>query len=140
MAVRDIKLQPDSAVAPRLLPISLEGMAVSQTGRRIFVFRPGFEFLLQPAQLFARVVAGTVAISVKIDNGGTVTTAITALAPITDDIATSPVPTVALGHGNADALIIVEYTTNGTGDVSDGVLTLAFRPFPLNGEASRVSA
>lgn len=267
MAVRDLKILPASAIAPRLLPIALEALAVSQAGLRIVAFKPGFEFLLQPAQVYARVVAGAVDFDISVVNGngvvgsvdatlaihstadqfivgafqyviagvgyskaaetalqfsqnftiaddtfgislvqinaaGTISTvepsaamsyasaslalgalpapttgnvaigyiriaptagvftanttalttiatfvdqapvvpAITSLSPLAGQCVTSAVPTVAAGHGNPDAVIVVQYTTDGTGDITDGFLTVAFRPFPLNGEASRISA
>lgn len=68
-----------------------------------------------------------------------ITPAMAAFAPVAGEVVESATPTKVLGHGNSDGLIVVQYTSDGTGAATDLLLTVRHRPYPLNGETSIVS-
>ena len=98
----------------------------------------GYWVISPTAGLFTANTTNLTTIGTPVDTA-IIARAIEALAPVDGTVVESSTPTFAAGHGNPDAVIVVTYTSDGTGDVADGFLTLAYRPFPLNGEGSRVS-
>lgn len=66
------------------------------------------------------------------------TAAITALVPVAGQSTWSPTPAWnnAFGSLPSTAKIILAYTTDGAGDVTDGFFRLRYRPVPLNGESA----
>lgn len=68
-----------------------------------------------------------------------ITPAVSALAAADNSLAAAPAIAFDAGHGNPDALLVVLYTADGTGDIDNGALFVTYRPFPLNGEVSQVT-
>jgi hypothetical protein len=59
-----------------------------------------------------------------------------ALVPVAATSTYGAVPTPrSAAWGDPHSIIVLAYTTDGSGDITDGFFRIRYRPFPLNGEA-----
>jgi hypothetical protein len=129
--IRDYNLDPAARVAetPFVVPVPT---TISLTGVVIYSFLPGYRYRIKRIRSFCRVKAGTVTAVVKI---GTRTAASIVFTQATE-VAQTLSTTLANLKAAADEAITVELTTDGSGALTHGTITIITRPYPLNGEAA----
>jgi hypothetical protein len=112
------------------LPIAIP-TAVNLTSAVVYSWTPGYAFQLTSAKSFCRTKAGSVSAVVKVGTRSAVTIVFTAATEVDNTLST----TLANIQGSSTEAITIELTTDGTGALTNGVLTLSSRPRPMNGEA-----
>jgi hypothetical protein len=131
MSVTDLKMAQASATAKHEVSFPIT-TAVSQTGQLVGAFTPGYKFQITKVSVFASGVTATASVDVQI--AGT-----TALASVVTPVAgTETVGTLATAltakRGSATQQLQVKLTTNASGAATNLLVTVQFRPYPLNGE------
>ena len=129
MKIRNQNVDPASQIGRRLLNASLV-TAISQTGVVAYSFTPGHRFQITKVRTYCRVKAGTVTGVVK---AGTRTVATLAFTTATELAATLST-TLANIRGSATEAITIEYTSDGTGVLTNGFVIIEFRPRPMAGD------
>jgi hypothetical protein len=130
MALRDGDIHKAAATPKHYLPVALV-TAISQTGVVAYSFTPGYRFQIAAVSSYCRVKAGTVTATVKIGSRTAVTTvSFTTATELAQTLST----TLANIRGSSTETITIEYTTDGSGVLTNGFVTLTIRPFPLSGE------
>jgi len=131
MAVTDLKLKNDAKSVIEWLVIPLI-TAISQADVIAFKFIPGYSFEIVSVAAYARTVAGAVTLRAKISG---VTAMLADITPTTGNIVAGTLA-AALGarRGSKTDSIDANFTTDGSGVLTNGFLVIAFRPVPLNGD------
>lgn len=106
--------------------------AVSQADVIAEKIKPGFDFEIVRVENWARTEAGAVSCDVKIGATSALSAAL-AFATATRGEATLSA-TQANRRGDQDAEINVHYTSDGTGALTNGHVTVWIRPFPMHGD------
>lgn len=117
----------DFAKQPIIVPIIT---AISQTGVVSFSFAPGYKFQVVRIRTYCLLKAGTVTGNLKVS---TRTSGALTFTSATENAVTLSTTKANL-RGSATDAITVEYTTDGTGVLTNGFVSLIIRPFPLNGD------
>jgi hypothetical protein len=109
--------------------------AINLTSAVVYSFTPGFRFRVARIRSFCRTKAGTVTAVVKV---GTRTVASITFTAATEVAATLSA-TLANIIGSSSEAITIELTTDGTGALTNGNITILIRPTPLSGELGQVT-
>lgn len=98
-------------------PISfyLETIAVSQTALEVYEHVPGYHFEIVGFEVYAVSVTATVTFDLKI---GTTSVLSAVLTPVAATAAKATIKTDGSEYGDADDVITIQGTTNGTGDAT----------------------
>lgn len=123
MRITDKHIHPGSAFAQQRIVAPLV-TAVSLTAAVIFSFLPGYRFQITRIRSFCRVKAGTVTATVKVGTRTAASITFTSATELAQTLST----TLANLRGTESEAITVEITTDGTGALTNGHLTLEFRP------------
>ncbi len=126
---RDQNVHRQAQFAKKVLPIALV-TAISQTGVVAFKFTPGYKFQIRSIKTYNLLKAGTVTGNVKIS---TRTAAAITFTSATENTA-SLSATKANLRGSATDAITIEYTTDGSGVLTNGYVIITYSFWPLNGE------
>ncbi len=130
MAIRDGDMHKAAATPRHPLVVALV-TAISQTGVVAFSYTPGYKFQIAAVISYCRVKAGTVTATVKIGSRTAVTTVgFTTATELAQTLST----TLANIRGSSTETITIEYTSDGSGVLTNGFVTLFVRPYPLSGE------
>ena len=133
MAVSDKKMLNTGKATWKPIRFVLPATSTGQTDLEVDSCIPGFNFEIVRVTARATAVTATQTVNVKI---GTVSALASQLAVVAEvDTAATLSTTKANRRGSATDEINVEYTTNGTGVITNGRVTVWVRPFPLSDEA-----
>lgn len=105
--------------------------AVSQTDLVAFKFTPGFRFEIVSVRSYNAAKAGTISYKVK---AGTRTAVSAGVFTAATEVAATLSTTKANIRGSSSEAISVEYTSDGSGALTNGFVVIVYRPWPLNGE------
>jgi hypothetical protein len=131
MAVKDTKIDKDAKVAIETLTIPII-TALTQADVIAFKFVPGHSFEIVGVQAYARTVAGAVTLRAKISG---VTAMLADITPTTGNIVAGTLAAaLAARRGSKTDSIDANFTTDGSGVLTNGFLIIQYRPVPLNGE------
>ena len=133
MAVQDTKMSASGKASWHCLTMPIGATATGQTSLEVDEITPGFNFEIVKVQVHATGVTATASVNVLIGSTTALTGAITPTAGnvVAGTLATSK----AARRGSSTESIVVQYTTNGSGVITNGKVRVWIRPFPLNGEA-----
>lgn len=106
--------------------------AVSLTSAVVFSFTPGYKFVIERIRTFCRTKTGTVTAVVKVGTRTAASITFTAATEVAQTLSS----TLANIRGSNTEAITIELTTDGTGALTNGNVTITFRPRPLAGEAA----
>lgn len=126
--MKDTRLTRQSKVALKHLIVPIV-TAVSLTDANVFRFTPGYGFRVEGVSTFCRTKAGAVTADVLV--GATV---VANDAAFTANAEVAATLTEAARKGKASDEVLVRITTDGTGALTNGVVVVTLRPYPLGGE------
>lgn len=132
MQIRNQNVNPSSQIGRKTLVIPLL-VAISQTGVVSFKYTPGYKFQVVAVKTYCLTKAGAVAGTLKVGGRTAASLTITAATEVTATLST----TKANLRGSATEAITVEYTTDGSGALTNGMVILAIRPYPMSGDVGR---
>lgn len=98
--------------------------ATSQTGVVAFVYTPGFAFEVVRVQSYCRVKAGAVSANVKVATRTSAAVTFTQATEVDDAVS----GTAANNRGSKTDALSLEYTTDGSGALTDGFVVIEIRP------------
>lgn len=133
MAVKDINVSRTSAnFAKELIRLQIGATATGQTGKQPDGVIPGFAFEIVKVEVNALTVTATISVDVLIGSTSCLTGAVTPVAatPTAGTLSS----TLANKRGTATEAINVQYTSNGSGAMTNGIVSVWIRPIPANGE------
>jgi hypothetical protein len=130
-AQRSIRGIPTDPMASETVSATLV-TAISQTGVVAWSLTPGFAFQITRIRTYCLLKAGVCTGNVKI---GTRTAAPLVFTSATE-LAAVLSTTLANLRGSATEAITVEYTTDGSGVLTNGGVFISYRPYPMRGEAT----
>lgn len=131
MAVKDRHIEADSKIALQHIVIPIDS-AISLTGAVVFSYLPGFAYRVVRVRSYCRVKAGVVTAQLKISTRAA-TAAVSAFTTATE--VDSPLhATPANVVGSSTEALTLELTTDGSGVLTNGLITVAMRPQGLRGE------
>lgn len=132
MAITDRKVHPSAHLADQIWQAVRDTVAASQTDLAVGIHRPGYRFRVLDVEVFCSALTGTVSIDVKI---GTVSVLNAVITP-TAGARVAGVLSAAIADvvGKATEDINVEVTTAASSSVDDLVVTVKYRPYPVNSE------
>lgn len=131
-SVRGIRAQPADPFGRETMQVALI-TAISQTGVVAYSYTPGYAFRLVRVRSYCLLKAGTVTAQVKV---GTRTAVTTVSFTTATEVAQTLSTTAANIKGSATEAITLNYTTDGSGVLTNGFVILEFRPYPMRGEAA----
>lgn len=132
MGITSNKVMPDAAVAFAPLHFTLPATSTGQTDLEVREVRPGFNFQIVKAECHCTAYTATASVNVLIGSTSALASAIT---PAAGNVVQGTLSTtMANRRGNTTDNIVVQYTTNGSGVITNGSVTVWIRPFPMNGE------
>lgn len=107
--------------------------ATTQTGVVAFAYTPGYAFQITRVRSYNLNKAGAVSFKVLVDTREAV-----ASGTFTDEaeVAQTLSTTLADLRGSSTDAITIEYTTDGSGVLTNGHVVLEFRPYPMRGEVA----
>lgn len=130
--IRNQDVDPTSQIGSETIVIPLI-VAISQTGVVSAKYTPGYRFQLTGAKTYCLTKAGAVAATLKVGGRTAASLTITAASEVTAVLST----TKANIRGSKTESITLEYTTDGSGVLTNGMVILAFRPWPMSGDVGR---
>ena len=131
IAVKDTKIAADAKVAIERLVVPVV-TAISQTAISVLTVRLGHSFEIVSIQTYCRAKAGSVSGDVLI--GAVAVATITFTAATRTDMVLAAA--LADRRGGAADDIVVRYTSDGTGVLTNGVVVVSYRPVPLQGDVA----
>ena len=131
MAVKDRNVLPSAVVASDKQLFVLV-TAVSQTSQVAYKYTPGYDFQLTRVRSYCLTKAGAVSYVVKAGGRTAVSAGVFTAAT---EVGATLSATLANIQGSSTEAITVEYTTDGTGALTNGFLVLEFRSRHMNGES-----
>jgi len=132
MAVVDNHILPTASAAQQCFTMPIGATATGQTALEVDEITPGFNFQIVRVQVHATAVTATASVNVLIGSTTCLTGAIT---PTAGNVVAGTLATaVADRRGSSTDSIVVQYTTNGSGVITNGKVRVWVRPFPMNGE------
>ena len=132
MAVKDVNVLPTANFAKECITFVIPATSVGQTDLEVDSCVPGFAFEIERISVMATAVTATASVNVKIGTTSALSSVITPVAGT--DTAGTLSSTLASIRGSDSDAINVEYTTNGSGVITNGRVRVWIRPIPLNGE------
>lgn len=131
-SVRSLRGQPADPLGQDSFAIALV-TAISQTGVVAFSYTPGYRFKIVRVRSYCLLKAGTVTATLLVGARTAVTTiGFTTATEVAQTLST----TAANIKGSATEAIILQYTTDGSGVLTNGFVIVDFRPFPMRGESA----
>jgi hypothetical protein len=131
MAVKDRNVAKDAVVASDKAVVAII-TAISQAGVVAFKYTPGYAFQVTRVRTYNLAKAGAVSGNLKIGTRTAVALTFTSATEVAHVLST----TLANVQGSASEAITVEYTTDGSGVLTNGFVVIEFRPRPMNGEGA----
>jgi hypothetical protein len=128
---RDRHIDKEAKVALEHIVIPLP-TAVSQTDAVAFSYTPGYAFKVERVRSYCRVKAGTITAQPKV--GGRACTAAAAAFTTATEVNAALHGTLANLKGSASEAISVEYTSDGSGALTNGCLVVTIRPQGMRGD------
>ena len=132
MAVKDNDFLTTAVAPQQCYTMPVGATATGQTALEVDEVTPGFNFQIVKVQVHATAVTATASVNVLI---GATTCLTGAITPVAGGVVAGTLATAAADRrGSSTDSIIVQYTTNGLGVITNGKVRVWVRPFPLNGE------
>lgn len=132
MGVGTRNIDKASAVGLEAIQMPLGTTSVSQTATLAYAFKPGFPFTVASVQAWASGVTATASADVQIGGVSVLTGPITPVAAtVTAGTLSSTKANVVGGAGDT---LQLKYTTNGTGVITNGTVTVWIRPSGMEGD------
>jgi len=132
MAIRSPNIDRNSHIGWKAISMPLGTTTVSQTAKLAFACTPGFGFAVAGVEVFALTVTATATIDVQIGSTSVLSAPITPVAATpTDGVLAASFPTL---KGLATDTLSLLYTTNGTGAITGGTVTVWIRPSDQEGD------
>jgi hypothetical protein len=110
--------------------------AISLTSAVVASFKPKYKYQIERIVTYCRTKAGTVTAVVKVGTRTVATLTFTAATEVEATVSS----TLANLRGSSTEAITIELTTDGSGALTNGNVTIVFRPYPLQGESAPGSA
>lgn len=129
MQIRNQNVSPNAQIGRERLVIPLL-VAISQTGVVASKFTPGHKFQLVSVRTYCLTKAGAVSATLKVGGRTAASLTITAATEVAGTLSA----TIANIRGSATEAITLEYTTDGTGALTNGMVFLEYRPYPMSGD------
>lgn len=131
MAVKDRNVLPSAnfAISRLVVPVVT---AISQTSVVAFTYTPGFAFQIVRVRSYNKAKAGAVAGVLKVSTRSAVAAVTFTTAT---EVAQTLSTTLANVQGSATDAITLEYTSDGSGVLTNGGIVVEIRPQHMNGEA-----
>lgn len=134
MAIKDHAVHKDAKFALDRIVVPVI-TATGLTDAVIYEYQPSHAYQLVEVRSYCRTKAGTVTAAVKVGSATAVTTVtFTAATDVEQTVST----TLANVRGSDTEPIKIELTTDGSGALTNGSVTLVYRAAPLNGEVHSV--
>lgn len=133
MKIRDQEVHPTAAFGRHRMAIALI-TAVSQAGVVAFSHTPGHKFQITKVSTYCLNVAATVSANLLV---GVRTAAALTWTAATESAATLST-TVANVRGSESEAITLQYTTNGSGVLTNGFVIVEYRFRPMAGDLGPV--
>lgn len=133
MSLRDQQVNKTANFGKKQLAVALI-TAISQTGVTCYSFTPGYKFQLLAVGSFCEALAGTVTAQVFV--GGRLAASVTFTSAT--EVAQTLSTTLANLKGSATDAITIQYTTNGSGVLTNGFINIVYRPWPYAGDLGPV--
>lgn len=132
MAIKDTNVLSTAGIGKECIRLHIGTTATGQTGKQPDGVIPGFDFQIVKVEVNALTVTATISVDVLIGSTSCLTGAITPVAatPTAGTLST----TLANVRGSSTEAINVQYTSNGTGAATNGIVSVWIRPQPMNGE------
>lgn len=127
--MRDQNVHKNAHFPKRNVTVALV-TAISQTGVVAYKFTPGFAFQFVVVRTYCLLKAGTVTATIKVGGRTAASLTFTSATEVTPTLST----TLANIRGSSTDAITIEYTTDGSGVLTNGFVNIVFRPRPLNGD------
>jgi hypothetical protein len=133
MAVQDNKMAAGGYATWKVCTLPIGATANSQTGLEVDEFNPGHPFEIEKVEVHATGVTATASVNVLI---GSTTVLASVITPVAGNVVAGTLTTTLANRRGTEAEnIVVQYTTNGAGVITNGKVRVFYRPYPLNGEA-----
>lgn len=133
MAVQDNKMAAGGYATWKVVTLPVGATSTGQTGVEVDEFNPGHPFEIEKVEVHATAVTATASVNVLI---GSTTALASAITPAAGDVVAGTLTTTTANRrGSASDNIVLQYTTGGSGVITNGKVRVFYRPFPLNGEA-----
>lgn len=129
MRIRNQNVDPAAQIGRERIVVPLT-VAISQTGVVSAKFTPGHKYQLVSVKTYCLTKAGAVAGVLKVGGRTAATLTLTAATEVTATLST----TLANIRGSATEAITIEYTTDGSGALTNGLVILEYRPRPMAGD------
>jgi hypothetical protein len=126
MSIRDQQIDPTSGTAKKFVVIPIT-TAISQTGLVAFSLLIGFKFEVTRIRTYCAAKAGTVSGNAKIGGRTAAPLVFTAATEVAAVLST----TKANVRGSATEVLTLEYTTDGSGVLTNGFVVVELRPRPM---------
>ena len=132
MAVKDNDFLTTAVAPQQCFTMPIGATATGQTALEVDEVTPGFNFQIVRVQVHATAVTATASVNVLI---GSTTALASAVTPTAGNVVSGTLASAAADRrGSSTDSIVVQYTTNGSGVITNGKVRVWVRPFPLNGE------
>jgi hypothetical protein len=131
MAVEDRNVHKDAKFPLKEFDVYFT-TAVSQTDKEVFNWLPGFQFEVVDVQIYCETEAGAVTADVKV--GGTSALASEPAFASATRVAGALHATLGNRRGTATQALTVEYTSDGTGALTNGRVIVTIAKIPRQGE------
>lgn len=128
-ALRKAHYQADDPTGHRHIDIPLV-TALNQAGVVAYKYTPGFPFKVVRIRTYNLLKAGVVTGNVKV---GTRTSCAVTFTSATENAGTLSGTAANLIGSKTEALSL-EYTTDGAGVLTNGIVMVTIRPYPMRGE------
>lgn len=130
MAVKTRNVLPADPLAKDKISVALI-VAISQTGVVSWKYTPAYDFQITRVRTYCLTKAGAVSGNLKVGTRTACTLTLTAATEVSNTLST----TLANVQGSSTEAITVEYTTDGSGALTNGHVIIEVRPQHMNGEA-----
>lgn len=129
--VRDYDMAVAAQAPRKVVNIALV-TAISQAGVVAWAFTPGYKFIITQIKTYCLAIAGTVTGNFVIGARTVAALTFTAATEVTATLSA----TLANIRGSQSEQMQLQYTTNGTGALTNGYVIVTYRFRPQSGEIS----
>jgi hypothetical protein len=133
MKIRDQNVHPSAQVGRKEMTIALV-VAINQAGVVAFKWTPGYRFEVVRVTTYCLTKVGAVAGNLKIATRVAAPLVLTAATEVVGVLSA----TKANVRGSPTEAITLEYTTDGTGALTNGMVLVTIRPRPQAGDLGPV--
>jgi hypothetical protein len=127
--IRNQNVNRKANVDWKTIPVALDN-AINLTSAVVYSLTPGYKLQIEKIASYCRTKAGTVTAVVKVGGRTAASVTFTAATEVAQTLST----TLANIRASATEAITIELTTDGSGALVNGFISITFRPWPKAGE------